>query len=167
MNLVIGGSSRFGKELEKCWPAKYLSSKELNLHNYSLTDWDSVDYDNVVILSKSGSNSIVEVAKFVEGIFQLLNNIHYNKAWIFTSGMGTFQNSKNNQHMTYSAEKMLLNFISYKKNFKDHKIILIQPGQMITVEEYQHRVQDFLKLLDNPPSKNLIWDLSKNCYMLY
>lgn len=29
MNLVIGGSSRFGKELEKFWPAKYLSSKEL------------------------------------------------------------------------------------------------------------------------------------------
>jgi hypothetical protein len=166
-NLVIGGSSRFGKELSNFLPGEYLSKQQLDLRRFNVTPYTKQNYNNLIILSKGNSDSVVEAGSFIDGVIKLLDSLTYKNAWIFTSGMGTYQVSKNNESFYYSIEKNLLNFISYKRNFVKKNIILIQPGRMDSIEEYQEKTKLFLQLLDNPPDKNLIWDLSNNRYMPY
>ncbi len=167
MNLVLGGQSRFGKELQKHWDATYLSRSELDLTLYDQKVLEGQEFENIVILTKSKSRSLIDIMKYIDGMFNLLKVVKFKKAWMFTSGMGTYHLSKNSDLLNYSVEKNLQNFISYKLNFKEKKIILIQPGHMTTEDDYQERVKTFMNLLDSPPEKNLIYDLVKKSYIPY
>jgi len=121
----------------------------------------------LIILARGNSNSITSAGKFVDGIISILDSLEYNTAWLFTSGRGTYHGSKNNDLVYYSVEKCLINFVAYKRNFTKKNIVLIQPGRMDLPDEYQARVKIFLKLLETPPNKNLIWDLSTSKYIPY
>ncbi len=165
-NLIIGKNSKFGQELIKVLPGNYLSKQDLDLRNFDITPYNA-KYNNLIILAKGNSDSITSAGKFVDGIISILDSLEYNTAWLFTSGMGTYQGSKNNDLVYYSAEKCLINFVAYKRNFTKKNIVLIQPGRMDLPDEYQARVKLFLKLLETPPIKNLIWDLSNSKYIPY
>jgi hypothetical protein len=123
--------------------------------------------DNIIFLTASNASSFQQVGKNCDSVFKLLDIVKYNTAWIFTSGLGTFSGSKNYENVYYSTEKMLLNFVAFKKNHTTHNIKIIHPGHMSTVEEYANTVNNFLQLMGDPPNKNLIWSLARNSYIPY
>ena len=166
-NLILGADSKFGKILKNHLPGTYLTRQEFDLSDPNFNQFDDLIIDNIICLIASNSKSFQQIGKNCDSMFKLLDTIKYNTAWIFTSGLGTFNGSKNNEYVYYSAEKMLLNFVSFKKNHKTCKIQIIHPGHMDTVEEYSEMVIKFLQLMDNPPNKNLIWSLAKNSYIPY
>jgi hypothetical protein len=166
-NLILGADSKFGKILKNHLPGIYLTRQEFDLSNPNFDQFDALTIDNIICLIASNSKSFQQIGKNCDSIFKLLDTIKYNTAWIFTSGLGTFNGSKNNEHVYYSAEKMLLNFVSFKKNYKTCNIKIIHPGHMATVEEYSDMVNKFLQLMGKPPDKNLIWSLAKNSYIPY
>jgi hypothetical protein len=166
-NLILGANSNFGKLLKTKLPGTYLARQDFNLLTPEFAQFASVDVDNVIFLTKSNATTFAQVGKSCDTVFTLLDTIKYNTAWIFTSRLGTFGGSKNNEHVYYASEKMLLNFISFKKNHANYNIKIIHPGHMGTVEEYTNMVNNFVQLIDNPPDKNFIWCLAKKSYIYY
>jgi hypothetical protein len=166
-NLIVGANSRFGKILKTHLPGTYLNRQEFDLLDPEFDQFKSLTVDNIILLTASNLNSFQQVGKYCDNFFELLDIVKHNTAWAFTSGVGTFHGSKNTDHLYYSAEKMLLNFVAFKKNYGTHNIKIIHPGHMATVEDYITTVDKFLKLMDNPPDKNLIWSLAKNSYIPY
>lgn len=166
-NLILGANSRFGKKLKNHLPGIYLTREEFNLLSPTFEQFNSMVVENIIFLTTSNASNFQQVGKSCDSIFRLINQIKYQTVWIFTSGLGTYHGSKNNDHIYYSSEKMLLNFIAFKKNFNNSNIKIIHPGHMETDDEYQSKVDKFLKLMPNPPEKNLIWSLDKNSYIPY
>lgn len=166
-NLILGGNSRFGKILKNYLPGIYLTRQEFDLSAPNFDQFNALVVDNIIFLIASEASSFQQVGKNCDSMFKLLDIVKYNTAWIFTSGHGTFNGSKNNKYVYYSAEKMLLNFVAFKKNHKNYNIKIIHPGHMDTVEDYTNMVDKFLQLIGNPPGKNLIWSLTKNSYIPY
>lgn len=164
-NLIIGKNSNFGKILEQHLPGSYLGRDQFDLLNPNWSQFDNLSVDNVIFLTKGNPRNFVDVGKICDSVFSLLDRVQHQTAWIFTSGMGTYHGSRNTEHLLYSAEKMLINFIAYKKNHGHNHIRIIHPGHMDRPEIYLERVQDFLELLEDPPSKNLIWSLSDRKYI--
>ena len=164
-NLIVGGNSKFGQILREYLPGNYLDRKQFDLFKPNFETFDNLSVEHVIFLAKSRSRDFREVGKVCDTVFSLLDKIDYKHAWVFTSGMGTYSGSDNDQHLIYSAEKMLINFISYKKNFSQHRIHVIHPGHMDQIDVYRNMVQKFLLLLDEPPSENLIWYLPEQKYI--
>lgn len=164
-NLIIGGNSRFGKILVKSLPGTYLSRQDFDLLDPDFNQFKNTTVDNVIFLSKGNSMNFSNAGKVCDSMFHLLDIIKYNTAWIFTSGLGTYGGSKNQDSLFYSAEKALINFVAYKKNNGLGNIKIIHPGHMDTEDTYQNMVDEFLKLLNNPPLKNSIWSLPKKTYI--
>ena len=164
-NLIIGSNSRFGKILVKSLTGTYISRQDFDLLNPDFDQFKNITVDHVIFLSKGNSKNFSDAGKVCDSMFYLLDIIKYNTAWIFTSGLGTYGGSKNYDSLFYSAEKALINFIAYKKNNGPGNIKIIHPGHMETEDTYQNMVNAFLELLNNPPSKNLIWSLPKKTYI--
>jgi hypothetical protein len=164
-NLIIGSNSKFGKILKEILPGTYLNKQEFDLLNPKFEQFKNITVDNVIFLSKGNSKNFSDVGKVCDSIFGLLDHVEYKTAWVFTSGLGTYIESKNNNHVFYSAEKMLINFVAYKKNHSTNNIKIIHPGHMETLESYQAMVNAFVELLNNPPMKNLIWSLPCKSYI--
>jgi hypothetical protein len=166
-NLIFGANSRFGKVLKNHLPGIYLTRDDFDLLAPKFEQFESMVVENIIFLTKSDATNFQQVGQSCDSVFRLINQIEYQTAWIFTSGLGTYIGSKNSDHICYSAEKALLNFVAFKKNHKNNNIKIIHPGHMGTDEEYQLMVDKFLKLMSAPPEKNLIWSLDKNSYIPY
>jgi hypothetical protein len=164
-NLILGSNSKFGKILKDKLPGVYLNKQQFDLlqPDFSCVKIESVD--NLIILARGGAQNFAQAGTIADTVSKLISTVKYNTAWVFTSGLGTYAGSKNNSYIPYSVEKMLLTFVSYKKNFDGHNIKIINPGHMDSDQSYSIAVDKFLLLLDNPPDKNLIWSLSKNSYV--
>ena len=163
-NLIIGASSRFGSKLKTVLPGVYLNKQELDISEdikHNLND----RFDNVCVLITNKSEDIVEASMFIRSLFRLLDTLDFDRAYLFTSGKGTYVESKDSDNIAYSVEKMLLNFISYKKNFDDLKYSLIHPGHMETDDDYDKAVELFVDWMGMIPRKNLIWNLQKKTFM--
>lgn len=164
-NLVLGSSSKFGTILSHKLPGIYLNRQQFDLLQPSFVQFDNMSVDNLIVLTKGNATTFGQAGIVVDSVSRLLDTVQYKTAWIFTSGLGTYGGSKNNSYIHYSSEKMLLNFVCYKKNFDGHNIKLVHPGHMDSDESYTHMVDKFLLLLDRPPEKNLIWSLTSNSYI--
>ena len=168
-NLIIGASSRFGERLHKVLTGVYLTRIDLDIGMSNVTylrdRFDNIRFDNVIVLVNNRSNNIAEAARFIQSLFDTLDYVDFDKAFLFTSGKGTYIQSKDSKDLSYSVEKMLLNFVSYKRNFDVMKYILVHPGHMSTVEEYDQAVNLFIDSFGNIPRKNLIWNLQKKAFM--
>jgi hypothetical protein len=165
-NIILGSGSKLAKHLTQYVPGRYVSKQEFNLLEPNFSQFDT-DIDNLIILAKSNSQNLRDVGIAADTVYKLLTTLKYKHAWLFTSGLGTFHGSKNNDFFMYSAEKMLLNFISYKRNFVKNNIHLIHPGHMETDSDYANTAKKFAELLLTPTEKNLIWSLTKSSYIPY
>lgn len=163
-NLIIGASSRFGVKLKTVLPGIYLSRQDLDIGKTSYQNINN-KFDNVIVLINNQSKDIVEAASFIKSLFEVLDSLDFDRAYLFTSGRGTYIQSKDNEDLSYSVEKMLLNFVSYKKNFSDFKYSLIHPGHMELEQHYENAVGLFVKSFIKIPRKNLIWNLQKQMFM--
>ena len=165
INLVLGSSSKFGTILAHKLPGIYLNRHQFDLLQPNFVQFDNMSVDNLIVLTRGNATTFGQAGIVADSVSKLLDTVQYKTAWLFTSGLGTYGGSKNNSYIHYSTEKMLLNFVCYKKNFDGHNIKLLHPGHMDSDESYADMVDKFMQLLDNPPEKNLIWSLPGSSYI--
>ena len=114
-NLVLGSSSKFGKMLEHKLPGIYLNRHQFDLLQPNFVQFDNMSVDNLIVLTKGNATTFGQAGIVADSVSKLLDTVQYKTAWVFTSGLGTYGGSKNNLYIHYSTEKMLLNFVCYKK----------------------------------------------------